>query len=595
MCRACVSQLYLRDELFSNGSAKLFDGLSIEPTRRNFMALSAASLTAASAIGSVPSAFAADGGADTIFVNGTVVASAGKPAVNALAIGQGKILASGSKASVMGLKTASTKIVDLDGRTLLPGLMDSHHHTIMAAIVFELLHDVGYSVYPTRRQLIDGLRAIASSTPPGQWITGAKFDNLLQGGDFTKEELDSVSTQHPIFIWYVNSHDACVNSVAFKVANIPDDLGPLPAGGRLGRGPDGQYNGMVYEEPAMLKFAVYALPKITPQLAAKAAADYLRAVAATGTTFVHETGTLRSEWIAPFSKISSSLACRTSASIMYGDQKGLEPYRSLGFGAKAAQLPNTLFSLYAIKIVADGSPQTETAAYTQPFLDSANKGSPNFSPDQLKAMVAEVKAFGMPVQIHCSGDYTVDIALDAIEAAYGNSTTWGINRIEHATITRPDQFVRMKKLNVEPTLLMNNVRYYGHAYRDQIFGPARTNFSVAANACVQNKINFSLHTDAPCSPIGPLSLMETAVTRRCVIDNSIIGQDQAISVDQALKALTIDAARQVGLADRLGTLDKGKEADITILEDNPYKVAPDKISKIKVSETWVAGQQKYAT
>jgi predicted amidohydrolase YtcJ len=89
--------------------------------------------------------------------------------------------------------------------------------------------------------------------------------------------------------------------------------------------------------------------------------------------------------------------------------------------------------------------------------------------------------------------------------------------------------------------------------------------------------------------------METAVTRRCVIDNSIIGQDQAISVDQALKALTIDAARQVGLADRLGTLDKGKEADITILEDNPYKVAPDKISKIKVSETWVAGQQKYAT
>jgi predicted amidohydrolase YtcJ len=91
----------------------------------------------------------------------------------------------------------------------------------------------------------------------------------------------------------------------------------------------------------------------------------------------------------------------------------------------------------------------------------------------MKQMVAEVKAFGLPVLIHCNGDYTIDIALDAIEAAYAGSTDYGVNRIEHATMARPDQILRMKKLNVQPSFLMNHVRFYGAAYRDQIFGPER--------------------------------------------------------------------------------------------------------------------------
>lgn len=593
MCRYCVSDLYLADELFEHGSAHLFGKPQFMPTRRDFLALSGATASLP-LIGRTAPAFAQGSAADVILSNGTVITLPGRDPASAIAIGQGKVLAAGSVEDIMALKGADTKIVDLAGRTLLPGLMDSHHHTVMAALVFELLNDVGYSVYPTRQELIAGLRAIAAKTPPGQWVSGAKFDNLLQGGDLSRQELDSVSTEHPIFIWYVNSHDACVNSLAYEVAKIPPDIGPLPANGRFGRDASGQYNGLIYEESALLKFAPFFLPKITQEIGAKSLTDYLKAVAATGTTFVHEPGTLRAEWIEPFAKLSGDLSCRTSASVMYTDLKKLAPYKTLGLGPKAAQLPNSTFSLYAVKIVADGSPQTETAAYTQPFLNSTNKGKPNFTPAQLKEMVADIKDFGMPVIIHCSGDYTVDIALDAIEAAYGSSTALGINRIEHSTFTRADQYKRMKSLKVEPTFLMNCVRFYGKAYREQIFGPERTNFSDAAGTCVKEGINFSLHTDAPCSPVGPLTLVETAITRRCIIDDSIIGADQAITLDQALRAVTIDAARQIGLEDRLGSLDPGKEADITILEDNPYKVDPAKIGKIKVSETWVAGKQRFS-
>jgi predicted amidohydrolase YtcJ len=371
-----------------------------------------------------------------------------------------------------------------------------------------------------------------------------------------------------MLIWYINLHDACVNTEAFKIASNGEDAGELPGGGHFGHGPDGKLNGMVYEESAKLKFAVHFLGKITPEIAVKAVTDYSRHMGSVGNTLLHEPGTIRSEWIEPFVKLSNTLACRTSASVMFDDMKGLTPWRSLGLG-KGAPVDNSLFSLYGVKIIGDGSNQTETGAQTKPYLNSGSKGLPNFDAALLKSMVAEVKAFGLPVQVHCNGDYAVDIALDAIEAAYAGSSDYGVNRIEHSTMARPDQILRMKTLNVQPSFLMNHVRFYGAALRDQIFGPERAAFMDPAGACVKAGLAFTLHTDAPCTPPGPLALIGTAMTRRCVIDNSVVGADQAISLDDAIRAVTIHAVRQLGQGGRLGSLEKGKEADFTILESDP--------------------------
>jgi hypothetical protein len=592
MCRGCFNQLFLRDEFHSGGIAGLLGKAVGMPTRRAFMAYSAGAASALGTVGAAP-AFAADEGADLILRGGTVRPLPGATVASAIAIKGGKVLAVGDESALLGLKTGDTKVVDLAGRTLLPGLIDPHNHTILASLIFELLDDVGYANYPTREKLVAHLKQEAASTPKGQWIVGSNFDNLLQGGDFTLQELDAISTDHPIFVWYTNGHDACANSEALKVAGIPEDIGDLPGGGHFGRGTDGRLNGLVYEESAMLKFAVRFLGKITPDVAAKAVTDYARHIASVGNTMLHEPGTIRSDWIEQFAKLSNTLACRTSASVMFDDMKGLTPWRSLGLG-KGAPVENSLFSLYGVKIVGDGSNQTETGAQTKPYLNSASKGSPNFDAARMKQMVAEVKAFGLPVQIHCNGDYTVDIALDAIEAAYAGSTDYGVNRIEHSTMARPDQILRMKKLNVQPSFLMNHVRFYGAAYRDQIFGPKRAAFMDPAGACVKAGLPFTLHTDGPCSPPGPLALISTAVTRRCIIDNSMVGPDQAVSLDDAIRAVTIDAARQLGQGERLGSLEKGKEADFTILESDPYMVSPDAIADIKISETWVAGERKFA-
>ena len=591
MCRGCFNQLFLRDEFHSGGIAGLLGKAAGMPTRRAFMAYSVAAASALPPVGTA-SAFAADDGADLILRGGTIRPLAGAPVASALAVKGGKVLAVGDESALSGLKTGETKIVDLAGRTLMPGLIDPHCHTLLASLIFELLDDVGYAKYPTREKLVAHLKQAAASTPNGQWVVGSNFDNLLQGGDLTRAELNAISTDHPIFVWYTNGHDACVNSEALRIAEIPDEVGELPGGGHFGRASDGKLNGMVYEESAMLKFAVHFLGKITPEVAAKAVTDFCRHMGSVGNTMLHEPGTIRSDWIEPFAKLSNTLACRTSASVMFDDMKGLTPWRSLGLG-KGATVANSLFSLYGVKIVGDGSNQTETGAQTKPYLNSASKGSPNFDAARMKQMVAEVQALGLPVQIHCNGDYTIDIALDAIEAAYSGSTDYGVNRIEHSTMARPDQLLRMKTLNVQPSFLMNHVRFYGAAYRDQIFGPERAAFMDPAGACVKAGLPFTLHTDAPCSPPGPLALISTAVTRRCIIDNSVVGPDQAVSLDDAIRAVTIDAARQLGQGDRLGSLEKGKEADFTILESDPYKVSPDAIADIKVSETWVAGERKF--
>jgi predicted amidohydrolase YtcJ len=591
MCYGCFSQLILRDVLYEGGVARVLGGAARLPTRRDFLALSAAVATVG--IGGASPGWAADEGAGLILRGGTIRPLPGAPVASAIAVKGGKILAVGDESALAGLKTDATRIVDLGGRTLLPGLIDPHCHTIGASLIAELLDDVGFTKYPSRQSLFAHLKQEAASTPKGQWIVGAYFDNLLQGGDLRRNELDEISSDHPIFIWYINMHDACVNSEALKIAGIPEDVGELPGGSHFGRGPDGKLNGMVYEESALLKFAVHFLGKITQEVAAKAITNYSHHLASVGNTMLHEPGTIRSEWIEPFTKLSNSLACRTSASVMFDDMKGLTPWHNLGLG-KGSPVDNSLFSLYGVKIVGDGSNQTETGAQTEPYLNSASKGSPNFDAARMKQMVAEIKDFGLPVQIHCNGDYTVDIALDAIEAAYSGSTGYGVNRIEHSTMARPDQILRMKKLNVQPSFLMNHVRFYGAAYRDQIFGPERAAFMDPAGACVKAGLPFTLHTDGPCSPPGPLALISTAVTRRCIIDNSVVGADQAVSLDDAIRAVTIDAARQLGQGGRLGSLEEGKEADFTILESDPYKVSPDAIAGIKVSETWVAGEKKFS-
>lgn len=579
MCNGCVANIFGKF------------GLGGGPTRRGL--LTASAVGAAAAMTGGP-ARAQSGQADIIFRGGTVLPAPGTLApAQALAISGGKVMATGSDADIMAMRGANTRIVDLAGRTVLPGFIDPHQHSLTGGLITAVFDDLGYKTYRTRAEVMTAMRAKAARTQPGQWLLWCNFDNLLQGGDFSMAELDTVSTQHPILVYYINMHDAAANSAAFRAANIPDDIGTLPGGGRFGRGPDGKLDGTIFEESALRKFAV-ALPPITPAFVAQAALNWFRTNAAAGNTTVHEAGVIGdAAMLQGYARIAGEAMCRASTSLMFEAMALGDAYKQYGFGAQATQIPNSPLTIYGIKIVGDGSNQTKSADQTQPYLGGTSKGFTNFGAAEMNRMVAEVKAAGWPVLVHCNGDATIDLALDAIEAAYGANPATGVNRIEHCTITRPEQIARMKRLGVQPSFLMNHVYFYGAAYRDTLFGPERAARADAAGDFVRAGMPFTLHTDAPCSNIGGLQLIQTAVTRKCSVDGSIIGPEQAISLDDALKAVTIHAAGQIGQANRIGTLERGKEADLTILESNPYSVDPNAIMDIKVSQTWVSGVAKF--
>ena len=582
MCQACVGNVF--------GS---IGGLRPGFTRREFFAATAG---AVALVPSLPAIAATSQGVDTIFYGGPVIPMAGaQQYAQALAVADGKIVAVGGNDEIMGLKSASTRIVNLDGRTMLPGFIDAHQHTVTGALINAIFTEIGYTKYKSREALFAALRAKANKTPPGEWLLFTSFDNLLQGGDLSITELDSVSKAHPILVYYINMHTACGNSTAFTAAAISDDIGELPGGGRFGRDSNGKLNGLIYEETALKKFAT-ALPKITPELAGKAVVEWLKINASVGNTAIHEAGVLVfGNLLQGYERVAAQSPCRASISLMFDSMKEAEPYKKFGQGARATQIPDTLLSIYAMKIVGDGSNQTKSAAQTVPYLSGAEKGALNFNGNEMKVMVAEVKAEGWPVSIHANGDAALDNALDAIEAVYGPNPASGINRIEHCTITRPEQIERMAKLGVQPSFLMNHVYFYGAAYRDSLFGPERANRMDPAADCVKLGLPFTLHTDAPCSNIGTLQLIQTAVTRKCSVDGSVVGAEQAVSLTEAIKAVTVYAAGQIGMQNRLGTLDAGKEADLTILEGDPYKVDPNKIMDIKVSETWVGGRKMHGS
>jgi predicted amidohydrolase YtcJ len=384
-------------------------------SRRQFLATTARGASVAPL--AARSFAAAIEGADLIFRGGPIIPLArDSHAVQALAVKNGRIAALGAADAVMGLKSASTEIVDLDGRAMLPGFIDAHQHTVTGALVSALFVDCGYTKYKTRDALMATFRDRAAKTPPGEWLLFTSFDNLLQGGDLTMADLDLASKDHPILVYYINMHTAAGNGLAFAKAQISSNIGDLPGGGRFGRDASGKLNGMIYEESALKKFAV-AIPKITPELAGKAVIDWLKINASFGNTTVHEAGVLVfGNLLEDYERIAVGSPCRASISLMYDSMNEAEPYKQYGHGAQATTILGTTLTIYAIKIVGDGSNQTRSAAQTIPYLNGQDRGKPNFDAKQLTAMVGEVRAQGWPVSIHSNGDETLDLALDAIEA-----------------------------------------------------------------------------------------------------------------------------------------------------------------------------------
>ena len=376
---------------------------------------------------------------DTVFRNGSIYPMSGNATkVDALALRNGKILATGSIDHVMSLTKNKPTIVNLEGRTVFPGLIDPHNHVVLSSLFDQLLTNIGFSNYKSKAQVASFMKATAAKTPAGQWLAFGFYDNLLQGGDWSLAELNEISTSHPIFILYVNGHVGAANGLALSKANIPQNIGMLPGGGYFGRDRAGHLNGLIYNQPALMKVVEFAVPKPSPEMLEKAVVQYAKQAAASGLTTLHEPGTVKLEWVESLAKLSNHLPIRMSASFSSDAVEESKQYTSLGPSNRARILPNSRFSLYGMKCWVDGSNQAESAAQTQPYLNTDKKGTKSYTQDQMTEICKKAKAANWTMLAHCQGDAAIDEYLNALETVYGANPSEGLMRVEHATMLRQD-------------------------------------------------------------------------------------------------------------------------------------------------------------
>ncbi len=507
--------------------------------------------------------------------------------VDAVAIRGGRILRTGKRSDILGLKGRRTRVVDLGDYTVLPGFVDPHMHSNFAGLRPWL--DVGPFSTPTMDDARTKIRNAAAMAGQGVWVQAKMLDpSIMPGRPFSRQDLDQLSPNVPVFILESNGHNAYANSRAIELAGLTKDT-PDPPQGRFERGPDGSLTGRLEEPPAFQPFI-----QVMTAPSASELVEYLRAdlndAAAKGCTALHDCGVGGLFAEADISLIEAAL--QDTPPVRYAGMlvsTHYEKWKQMGL-RPGLHSPN--FSFSGIKAWSDGSNQGLTGYQRKPYLNSSNRGALNYSPEEIETLVRTLHADGWPIGIHANGDAAIDVVLDAFERGTGGEGGHKYrHRIEHCSILHDDQIRRMKALGISPSFLIGHVHYWGRAFRDRLLGPERANRLDPCRSALAGGLRISLHSDYNVTPIDPLRCIENAVLRDMNEGGGILNPAECISPLEAIRAVTIDAAWQCHLDDVCGSLEVGKSADLVVLERDPTTVSPDTLRSIRIHSTWLGGQE----
>jgi predicted amidohydrolase YtcJ len=532
---------------------------------------------------------------DLILLGGTVrTMDPTRPVAEAIAIKNGRIVSVGSRGEVTALKASGTEVIDAKGGTILPGFIDPHVHIVMGAVLGTFV-DVRALTCETIDDVMAKLAAAASRTKPGEWIMARGFDPSLCKGNanITRHDLDRVAPAHPLFMLNASGHLAYVNSLAIERAGVTDQTPDPGAGGKYMKDGQGRLTGVLAGGTSYAPFLKVA-PRSTPQSIIAAAMATLDEAASKGCTMLVDAGLGVFAGTEELHVLKALTSTRRSpvrlAALMHSgrmDDWLKFPDAQLGTG-------DDWFRLLGFKFWADGSNQGNTGYQREPYLNVDHRGILSFPAEDLAAGVKRVHDAGWQVAIHANGDAAIDLVLECYaKALAGKPRADHRHRIEHCSIAWDEHFAKMAELGLSPSFLIGHVHYWGRAFRDRIFGLAKASRLDATASALRAGVRFSLHSDYDVTEIGPLRCIENAVTRVMRDGGEVLAPEESITVEQALRSMTIDAAWQAHMDHAVGSLEPGKYADLVILDEDPMTVDPTRLSQIRVRETWVEGQRRY--
>ncbi|BES69055.1 amidohydrolase [Marinobacter nanhaiticus D15-8W] len=546
--------------------------------------------------------------ADAIWHNGIIITiNDAAPQAEAIAVTQGRIQAVGREAEVMALRDEQTRVHDLQGRTLLPGFVDAHGHVSYVgfqALSANLLPPPDGQV-SSIAQLQQTLRDFAPQSRLLEdfgVIYGFGYDDsqLAERRHPTRDELDAVSADTPIFVIHQSSHLGVLNSAALERDGIDENTAD-PPGGRIGRGADSRVPNGVLEENAFFM----ALGKLYPDMDTEQAIDMLKQGEALYTRYGYTT--LQDGRSAPDQvrlTMAAAEAGQLKADIVsYPDilVEGTEALLRPLYFQPAGTPPeyHNRFRIGGIKLTLDGSPQGRTAWLSQPYFRPP-PGEPGsyagYGVVDDKA-VAEIYTRALrnrwQTLTHANGDKAIDQMIAAWREAEAAVPGVDVRPVlVHGQTLRRDQVPALKEMGIFPSLFPMHTFYWGDWHREVVLGPSRAEHISPTGWVLGAGLRFTSHHDAPVVLPDAMRVLDATVNR-VTRAGRVLGHYQRVSPRQALKAMTLWAAYQHFEEDSKGSLEVGKLADFVVLSDNPLTVEQYSIHKITVLETIKEGQSIY--
>ena len=534
--------------------------------------------------------------ADTIYWNGPIITMDDEnPTTEAVAVGDGRIVAVGTTATVNRWQGDKTIVVDLEGNTLSPGFIDGHAHVAqfgMQAVGANLLAPPDGNV-ENIDQLVAALRAFADGDELDRtgWVFGSGFDDaILAERRFpTRDDLDRVSTELPVIATHISGHFASVNSKGLELFGYNAES-PNPTGGLIRRYPGTSEPNGVLEELAAIPNMMTALSPRTP--------DDSKYFMQRGIELAMSFGYTTAQEGRAFAPVHESLAAYASGAgfpidvVSYIDYSDTSPLTSEWYS------PNYKngYRVGGLKITLDGSPQGRTAWRTQPYLLPPDgqpddyAGYPAIPDDQTVANLVDLAHVNnWQVIMHGNGDAAIDQMLRVMQAAYEKYGP-GDRRhtLIHGQYVRPDQLKSMADIEMSASLFPMHTFYWGD-WHEQIIGEALGQQISPTRTALDLGLLLTSHTDAPVA-LPNLMQVVWATVNRTSRSGKVIGPDERLTPLEAMKSVTLWSARQHFEENEKGSIEVGKLADLVILSANPLDVPPDELNQIVVMETIKAGE-----
>ena len=521
-----------------------------------------------------------------IVVNGVVwTADSARPWSEALAITDDRITAVGSNAEIRSLAGQHTRVIDAKGGLVVPGFIDSHVHFLAGGMN---LASVQLRDARTRDDFIARIKAFAATVPAGTWITGGDWDHQNWGGELPQRSwIDSVTPNNPVWINRLDGHMALANSAAMRAASVPMSGGDV-SGGTITRDANGQPAG-IFKDNAQ-ELIDKAVPDPAPAMLDRALDAAMTYANERGVTSVDHMGTWADLAVFERAHRAGNLRTRIYASVP------LATWARLRDTIAARGRGDSWLRIGGLKGFVDGSLGSHTAAMMQPFTDAPNDtGLLVNTPEDLYSWTSGADKSGLHVIVHAIGDRAINLQLGIFErVARENGARDRRFRIEHAQHIAPSDVARFGKLGVIPSMQPYHAIDDGR-WAEKVIGHERAKTTYAFRSLKQTGARLAFGSDWPVAPATPLEGIYAAVTRRTLDDRNPGGwiPEQKISVEDALRAYTLDAAYATFEEKEKGSITVGKLADIVVVDRNLTRIPAETIRDAKIEYTIVGGRIVY--